>query len=587
MFCPTTPEEVRALGWSGLDVILITGDAYVDSPYMGISVIGHHLMANGFKVGIISQPDIHSDADITRLGEPRLFWGVSGGAIDSMVANTTALMKPRRQDDLTPGVENNKRPNRAVIAYCNLIRTYYKSSRPIVLGGLEASLRRVAHYDHWDNAVRRSILFDARADYLVYGMGEKATLEIAENLARGEAPLHTRGVCRIGKAEELEAPEYQDYIQLPEFETVKPATPEGKDAFTRMFGLFYRNNDPMTAKGLYQATSGRVLIQNPPQPLPGPKELEIYSGYPYERDAHPTDKAKGEIRALATIRFSITTHRGCYGECNFCAIAAHQGRTVVYRSEDSIVKEAKTVSELPGFKGIILDVGGPTANMYGFECEKKKTLGPCPEKRCVFPEVCPSLNPNHQKQMRLLSRLKAIPGVRKVFVASGIRPDLVQADKEHGTAYVETLAAHHVSGQLKLAPEHSVPSVLKRMGKPSIQSTEWMARVFDTANRKAGKRQFLTYYFIAAHPGCRMEDQNTLKAWISRQLGIEPEQVQIFTPTPSTWSSLMYYTEKDPWNGEPLFVEKTVAGKMEQKEKIGQKKGRPGYSPERPRHKKR
>jgi uncharacterized radical SAM protein YgiQ len=554
VFIPTTRQECEAIGWEKLDIILITGDSYVDSPFIGVSVIGQVLLKAGFRVGIIAQPDVQS-ADITRLGEPELFWGVTGGSIDSMVANYTATKKRKRSDDLTPGGQNNRRPDRAVIVYANLVRRHFKNTKPIVLGGVEASLRRIAHYDYWSDSVRRSILFDAKADILVYGMAEKTVVALAERLQAGQDVTDLRGICTIAKEKPAGA------IELPSFEEVA----RDKRAFIDMFHTFYRNNDPLTAKTLCQQQDTRYLIQNPPAfPLTQP-ELDALYEIGFERAQHPFYEALGPVKALETIRFSLTTHRGCYGECNFCSIAVHQGRTVRWRSEDSIVREAERLARLPDFKGIIQDVGGPTANMYGFECEKKVARGSCADKRCLYPEICPQMDVDHGKQVALLRRLRQIDGVKKVFVASGIRYDLVLADQKHGAPYLRDVVRHHTSGQMKVAPEHTQDAVLHRMGKPGAAVLVRFRDLFTGLTRAARKEQYLTYYLIAAHPGCTEKDMRALKRFASRDLKINPRQVQIFTPTPSTYSSLMYYTEMDPFTGEPLFVEKDLMRKERQK----------------------
>jgi uncharacterized radical SAM protein YgiQ len=560
-FLLTTPEEMHDCGWDQLDVILISGDSYIDSPYIGVAVIGRVLEKAGFRVGIITQPDFKSGKDISRLGEPRLFWGVTGGSVDSMVANTTASKKKRRTDDYTPGGVNDRRPDRAVMVYTNLIRRFYKNTRPIVLGGIEASLRRVAHYDFWDDAIRRSILFDAKADYLLYGMAEGSVLALAQALKLGEKATDLRGLCYITR----EPP--PGYLELPSFEEVSA----DKSAFARMFHTFYQNNDPITAHGLTQKHGDRFLVQNPPAANPSQTELDDIYALPYQRAQHPYYEKQGKVKALETIRFSINMQRGCYGECNFCSIAVHEGRTVRWRSAASILAEAEALTQLSGFKGYILDVGGPTANMYGFECPLKLKEGACVHKRCIYPVVCKALKPDHQKQTDLLRQLRQIPGVKKVFVGSGIRYDLVLADKAHGDEYIREITAHHVSGQLKLAPEHSEPHVLEKMGKPLTNDLLEFKRRFDDHSRQAGKKQFITYYLIAAHPGCTEVDMRRLKQFASRELHISPEQVQLFTPLPSTYSALMYYTGLDPFFPKPVFVEKDPARRERQKQIIVEK----------------
>ncbi|HEX7557385.1 MAG TPA: YgiQ family radical SAM protein [Leptolinea sp.] len=561
-FLTTLPQDLIDRKWKQLDVILVSGDSYIDSPYIGAAVIGRVLEQAGFRVGIIAQPDIASPSDITRLGEPRLFWGVTGGCIDSMVANYTASKKRRKSDDFTPDGINDRRPDRAVITYTNLIRRYFKNTRPIVLGGIEASLRRVAHYDYWSDSVRRSILFDAKADYLLYGMAEQSVVELARSLDTGKDVQQIRGLCYIAKT----FPE-GDAIHLLAYEDVIA----DKTAFIQMFHEFYRNNDPLTAHRLVQRHADRWLVQNPPAVYLTQTQMDAVAALPYQRIQHPYYELQGPVKALETIQFSISTHRGCYGECNFCAIAMHEGRTVRWRSAESIRTEAEALTHLPNFKGNIQDVGGPTANMYGFECRKKLTRGVGEDKRCLYPVDCAALKPDHHAQIDLLESLRRIPGVKKVFVASGIRYDLVLADKVHGNAYLKEIVEHHVSGQLKIAPEHSEDHILAKMGKPGRSSLLSFKKNFDDLSARAGKKQFLTYYLIAAHPGCTEADMRQLKRFASLELHISPEQVQIFTPTPSTYSSLMYYTGLDPFTMKPIFVEKDPARKEHQKQIVVEK----------------
>jgi uncharacterized radical SAM protein YgiQ len=507
-------------------------------------------------VGIIAQPDWQSKNDICRLGEPELFWGISGGCMDSMVANYTATKKKRFSDDLTAGGRNNRRPDRAVVVYANLIRQYFKETKPLMLGGVEASMRRVAHYDFWSDSIRRSILFDARADALVYGMAEKAVLELAQKLRDGRDIKDVRGICYISPVPR------PDYIELPAYEKVIA----DKKSFSQMFNTFYQNNDPLTAQGLFQRHGPRYLVQNPPQPQLTPDELDNIYALDFARDVHPSYLVQGKVKAMETIKFSITSHRGCYGECNFCSIGLHEGRIVISRSEKSIIAEAQKLASLPDFKGYILDIGGSTANMYGIECLKKQTDGACKNKRCLYPQVCASLKPDHSRQINLLKSLRNIKGVKKIFVASGIRYDLLEADKKHCASYMQELVKHHVSGQLKVAPEHIASNILRLMGKPQARSLLNFKQVFDKIEKASGQKQFLTYYFIAAHPGCTEEDMRELKSFAGRELKTNPRQVQIFTPLPSTYSSLMYFSETDPATGRKIFVEKNVAKKQRQKD---------------------
>ncbi len=546
---------MRSLGWDHLHIILVTGDSYIDSPFVGVAVIGKVLLNAGFRVGIIAQPGLDSLDDIRRLGEPTLFWGVTGGCVDSMVANYTASGRRRKRDDYTPGGKNTRRPDRAVIVYSNLIRQAFKKTRPIVLGGIEASLRRIAHYDAWSNRVRRSILFDAKADYLLYGMAERSVVELARSLKSGKSPEAIRGLCYISKTVPGSC------LLLPDFETVT----KDKGAFTEMFRAFYQNNDPITARPLAQKQDTRYLIQNPPPPYLAQKELDAIYDLPFERDLHPYYRKEGPVKALETIRFSLSTHRGCYGACSFCAIAVHEGRRVRWRSQASLVAEAKRITRHPEFKGTIHDVGGPTANMYGFECTRKETSGPCQNRECLYPKICPELRVTHAPQVALLKALRQIEGVKKVVVASGIRHDLVLADGRHGQAYLEEVVRHHVSGQMKIAPEHTEPVILELMRKPGPDLLLSFVRLFYRLTRKIDKKQFLTYYLIAAHPGCTLRHMERLRSFFLKNLHTLPKQIQIFTPTPSTWSTLMYWTEKDPFTGQPIFVEKTTAEKEKQK----------------------
>ncbi len=556
MFIPTTTQEIEKLGWKSLDVVLVSGDSYIDSPYIGISVIGHILLDAGFRVGIIAQPDINSPNDITRLGEPQLFWGVTAGSIDSMVSNYTASLKKRKNDDYTPGGINNRRPDRATIVYTNLIRRYFKQTKPIVLGGMEASLRRIAHYDYWSDNIRRSILFDSKADYLLYGMADLSILEFAFHLKHSEDPKTIRGLCYVSKDS------IPDYLTINAFEEIS----SDKKAYIDCFHTFYKNNDPPTAKGLQQAHGDRYLIQNPPAFALSQKELDRIYDLPFERKQHPYYEKIGKVKALETIRFSISTHRGCYGECNFCAIAVHEGRTIQSRSKESILREVDQMTKIPEFKGIINDLGGPTANMYGYECGKKLRNGVCLDRRCISPSICRALKPNHQPQIELLRSVRAHPKVRKVFVASGIRYDLVNNDKSNGNDYLEEILSEHVSGQLKIAPEHTEDKILDLMGKPTSNELLHFKKNVDRINKRLGKKQFITYYFIAAYPGCSEREMKKLKEFTSKELNTNPEQVQIFTPTPSTYASVMYFTEMNPFTKEPMFVEKNLGKKNKQKE---------------------
>jgi uncharacterized radical SAM protein YgiQ len=561
-FLPTTRSEMEARGWDELDVILISGDAYIDSPFIGVAVVGRMLEKQGYRVGIIGQPDIDSGKDIGRLGEPKLFWGVSGGSVDSMVANYTATKKFRNSDDYTPGGKNNTRPDRAVLVYTNLIRRHFKSTAPIVLGGIEASLRRVTHYDYWTNKLRKPILFDAKADILIYGMGEIALAELTKALKEGEDYRDIRGICYISK-EPVES-----YHQLPSYDECL----KEKEKYIDLFDLFYDNNDPISANGLCQKVDTRYAIQNPPCDYLSEEEMDAVASLPFSRELHPYHRKEGKVKCLETIKFSIMTHQGCWGECNFCAIGVHQGRTIRTRSEASIVGEAKAFTHYKDFKGIISDLGGPTANMYGYECNKKLKLGTCDHQRCVDSHhLCSSMKPDHTRVINMMRQVRKVPGIRKAFVASGIRYDLINEDKHQGYSYLKELVNHHISGQMKVAPEHTQQHVLDLMGKPGKQTLIDFKKLYDKLNREAGKKQFLTYYLIAAHPGCTEKDMHELKRFTSEELKMNPEQAQIFTPTPGTYSAVMYYTEMDPVTRKKIFVEKDTRRKERQKEIVVRK----------------
>lgn len=556
-FLPTTKEEMNALGWKQCDVILVSADAYIDSPFIGVAVVGRMLERLGYKVGIIGQPDIKSDKDIKRLGEPRLYWGISGGSVDSMVSNYTATKKFRNSDDYTPGGKNNKRPDRAVSVYCNLVRRYFKDTAPLVLGGIEASLRRVTHYDYWQNKLKKPILFDSKADILVYGMGEIAIEQLTHALDSGNDYKEIRGICYISKE-----PNYE-FIQLPSHQECL----DNKEKYIDLFDSFYDNNDPISANGLCQKIDTRYLIQNPPCDYLTEDEMDANSNLPYTRELHPYYAKEGKVKCLETIKFSVMTHHGCWGECNFCAIGVHQGRTIRTRSEDNIIEEVKDFNRYKDYKGIISDVGGPTANMYGYECNKKLKLGTCDEQRCVDADrLCKSMKVDHLRNINLLKRVREVDGVRRAFVASGVRYDLINADKKHGYSYLKEMVKHHISGQMKVAPEHTQQRVLELMGKPGKDELVKFKKLYDKLNKEEGKNQFLTYYLIAAHPGCEEKDMHELKRFTKDELKMNPEQAQVFTPTPGTYSSVMYYTEMDPKTRKKIYVEKDTKRKEKQKQ---------------------
>lgn len=550
MFLPTTKEEMQKLGWNKPDIILISGDTYIDSPFIGTAVIGNWLASKGFKVAVIAQPDINT-GDIARLGEPALYWGVSAGAMDSFVSNYTALNKFRNDDDLTPGGINNRRPDRACMVYTNLIRKHFKNTKPIVLGGVEASLRRIVHYDFKDNALRRSILFDAKADILIYGMGERSSLELAQALKEGKEWKNIKGICYIAK----EPPE--NAAGLSSFEECK----DDKDKFFETFASFYKNECGKEPKILLQKHAERYLVHNPKQPPLTTKELDAVYDLDYTREVHPYYAKMGKVKAQDTIKFSITTHRGCIGECNFCSIAVHQGKEVVSRSEESVLKEAEKITKLKDFKGYVTDLGGPTANMFAIKCSLNSNAGSCEGKRCIFPSVCKNLLFGHNEQIELLKKVSRIEGVKKVFISSGIRYDMICCDAANGEKYLEYILDNSTSGQMKIAPEHCDDTVLALMGKPSAKLLKQFSEMFKKSDKK---NQFLTYYFIAAYPGCSEMEMRNLQNFIGKNLKIKPEQVQIFTPTPSTNATMMYYTEKD-MSGNKIFIEKDRNNKQKQK----------------------
>lgn len=554
-----TRKELRVRGIDRPDVILISGDAYIDSSFSGVAIIGRVLEAAGYSVAVISQPDLSGPGDITALGEPRLFWGVTAGCVDSEIANYTALGKPRRNCDFTPGGENRKRPDRACIVYSNLIRRYFKNTAPIVLGGMEASLRRIAHYDFRTDSVRKSILLDAKADILVYGMGEQQVLKIAGRLKDGKELENIPGTCVMGP----DIP--RDYLALPAFDQVE----KEPSAFARMFKIFYENSLGPGGRGLVQKYDHRYLIHHPPAPLVPRKELDRIYELTFMNDAHPDLKMQGEIRAMETIKDSITTHRGCYGECSFCSIAVHQGRNVISRSMDSIVREAEGLAQQPGFSGTIKDVGGATANMYASGCSNMLKGEPCLDRHCTgFNGVCSKLSHGHHKQRRLLSRLRALPGVKRVHIASGIRYDLILADKKHGSGYLEQIIREHVPGQMKIAPEHCSDGVLRLMNKPQSSKTKEFAGFYRKFAEKFRRNIFLSCYVIAAHPGCTLKDMDRFREFARTNLRFSPEQVQIFTPTPSTRSTAMYWSGIDPFTGKKVWSEKGIKGKSTQKQAV-------------------
>jgi uncharacterized radical SAM protein YgiQ len=536
-FLPISRSDMQQRGWDQLDVILITGDAYVDHPAYGVALIGRMLEASGYRVGVIAQPDWRTVTDFKRLGRPRLFFGITSGNVDSMVANYTANKRPRRKDDYSPGGQAGMRPDRALIVYANRARQAFKQV-PLVIGGIEASMRRLAHYDFWDNRVRRSILFDARADVLVYGMGESQVIEIARRLADGQAVDHLDHIP--GTAVIRKDPDFlRQFVSIPSCEAIA----EDMDQFNRAFQLFYREQNPVTARPVVQAHGDRVAVVYPP-PMPlAPAELDRIYELDYRRDWHPVYDAVGGVHGLETVRHSLITHRGCSGECNFCSLYFHQGRMVQSRSADSIVGEARRLVRDPAFRGTITDMGGPTANLYGANCSRWAEKGFCSNKRCMAPQPCPSLDPGYDRSLPLYRRIRAIPGVKHAFIGSGFRHDLFGGSR--ADACLEELCRFHVSGQMKVAPEHVSDTVLDAMGKPRFDTYDAFVDQFNRINQLLPSRRYLVNYFISAHPGSTLKDALDMALYLI-QRGIHPEQVQDFIPLPLTLSGAMYHTEKIP-----------------------------------------
>ena len=545
-FLPTTAADVKSRNWSEVDFIYVTGDAYVDHPSFGVSIITRVLEAEGFRVAVLSQPDYKSCEDFKRFGKPRLAFLVSSGNIDSMVAHYTVSKKKRSYDYYSPGGKAGKRPDRALIVYCNRIRKAY-GDVPIIIGGLEASLRRFAHYDYWDDKVRRSILVDSRADILTYGMGENIILRIARLLERG-IPVRkirdVRGCVYLAKRGERV---FFDSIETEDYDILK----EDKRAYARAFATQYKNTDSVRGKAIIEYYGEKMLVQNPPMPPLEREELDRVYSLPYARDYHPDYEKEGGVPAITEVKFSITHNRGCFGACNFCAIAFHQGREVRSRSIESVVREAEIIAKMPDFKGYINDVGGPTANFRYPSCEKQAECGVCPTKKCLAPTPCKNLKVDHSEYSELLRRVEAVTGVKRVFVRSGIRFDYLIYDNDD--SFFRQLVERHVSGQLKVAPEHCSNAALTMMGKPSVEVFERFKKKYFTLCDKAGLEQYLVPYLMSSHPGATMKDAVEMALWLKRW-GYSPEQVQDFYPTPGTISTVMYYTGIHPMTGKSVYV---------------------------------
>lgn len=545
-FLPVSKEELTERGIHQLDFVYVTGDAYVDHPSFGTAIISRVLEANGYTVGIIPQPDWKDEKSVTVLGRPRLAFLVSAGNMDSMVNHYFVSKKRRPGDAYTPGGEAGKRPDHAVAVYGNLIRRSYKDV-PVIIGGVEASLRRLAHYDYWSDSFKRSVLLDSQADLISYGMGERSIVEIADALNSGIAVKDITFIAgTVYKTKDISG--VYESILLPSYEEMR----EKPEAYADSFRQQYQNTDPVNGKYLIEPyPNGVFVVQNPPARPLTTEEMDAVYDLPYQRTYHPSYEEKGGVPAIAEIQFSLISNRGCFGGCNFCALTFHQGRTVQVRSHASIIKEAEKMTKEPGFKGYIHDVGGPTANFRRPSCEKQLSMGVCRERQCLFPKPCKNLTVDHSDYLELLRKLRSIPGVKKVFIRSGIRFDYLMADADD--AFFRELVEHHVSGQLKVAPEHISDAVLSKMGKPSNDVYEKFVRKYHMMNEQIGKKQFLVPYLMSSHPGSTLGEAIKLAEYL-RDLGYMPEQVQDFYPTPSTVSTVMYYTGIDPVSGKKVYV---------------------------------
>ena len=573
-FIPMTLSDMRRRGWDELDILFVSADAYVDHPSFACALICRLLEANGYRVGIVAQPNWRDPESLKVMGRPRLCCMIGGGNIDSMVAHYTSTKKKRSEDMYSPGGKAGFRPDRPTIVYSNLAHQAFKDL-PIVIGGLEASLRRLSHYDYWQDLVRKPILFDSKADILVYGMGELQILEIARRLSLGcgvESLRDIPGTCYLISSSQFESMKEDDSlpfepVMLPLFEEVslrdkdsnKP-DPKGQLAYAKAFQLKMMNENPMSKRCLVQECNGRFVIQNPPARPLTTKEFDSLYELPFQRLCHPSYDAMGGIPALKEVQFSITSNRGCYGACSFCAITAHQGRIIQVRSKESLVREAEALTKHRDFKGYINDLGGPTANFQCTACEKQQSVGPCAGRQCMYPTPCRNVRDSHLEYLDKLEAVSKVPGVKKVFIRSGIRFDYLMlcASPKVRAKFIENLVRNHVSGQLKVAPEHISKQVLACMGKSPVEVYDAFREEFFEENRHQGKKQFIIPYFIAAHPGSTMQSAIELALYLKKQ-GFVPDQVQEFYPTPSTVSTCMYYTGLDPRPGEdfkPVYVPK-------------------------------
>ena len=553
-FLPVNKKDMEDRGWDQVDFVLVTGDAYVDHPSFGTAIISRLLERYGYKVAILAQPNWKNAEDFKRFGKPRLGFLINSGNVDSMVNHFSVFKHRRKTDQYSPGGKAGYRPDRAVIVYSNRAKEAYKDV-PIIIGGLEASLRRMGHYDYWDDKVRKSILLDSKADILIYGMGERAIIEIAEALESGIEAKYIgwiNGTCV--KANEID----DDTTVLPTFEEIE----KDKKKYAQSFMIQYKNNDHISGHKIAEPYGDFYVVQNPPQPPLEENELDDVYDLPYERNYHPMYEKDGGIPAIREVKFSIISNRGCFGGCGFCAITYHQGRQVRSRSKESIVREAEILTKMDDFKGYIHDVGGPTANFRNPACEKQLKYGVCRDKDCLYPKPCKNMIIDHNDYLDVLRAVRKVPGVKKVFIRSGIRYDYVVADKD--TTFMNELCKYHVSGTLKVAPEHIAPEVLRCMRKPGKEVFEKFARDYKNTNEKLGKKQYLIPYLISSHPGCTLDDAIELALFL-KETGFVPDQVQDFYPTPGTLSTTMYYTELDPFTMKKEYVAKNMQEKKMQR----------------------
>ena len=558
-FLPITAKEMKERGWDAADIIIVTGDAYVDHPSFGTAIISRVLESAGFKVCIISQPK--SDADYMQFGSPRLAFFVNSGNIDSMVAHYTAAKRRRSDDAYTPGGKAGARPDRAVIVYSKTIRRLFDNV-PICIGGIEASLRRFAHYDYWDDKVRPSILIDSEADLLMYGMGERHVVEIANRLNLGEKITEINDV--LGTCYAVNTRDYtvQKAKECPSFEAVSENSERGKKKYAEATYIQQTEHDAVRGKTIIQRHGNKIVVQNPPMPPLSTEDMDKVYSLPFMRDYHPSYEALGGVPGIEEVKFSIIHNRGCYGACNFCALAYHQGRQISCRSHESVIDEAKRITQMPDFKGYIHDVGGPTANFRAPSCKGQLERGLCKDKKCLAPTMCPAVEVDHSDYLELLRKLRKLPKIKKIFIRSGIRFDYLVADKDEEFFY--ELVEHHVSGQLKVAPEHCSSRVLDCMGKPHVNVYERFKKRFYEITDRVGKKQFLVPYLMSSHPGSTINDAIELSLFLKKE-GLHPEQVQDFYPTPGTISTCMFYTGLNPTSMQPVYVPRTPEEKAQQR----------------------